>query len=104
MTRATAGPSIDGAASGAGDPAPGSQRLGQTPRLRETAIGPMRRVAVEDLADVTDAGIVQMLLERCQVGSGTLTVTVQRQVCAGKRAEQPRPDGALVIGAVALPS
>src|SRR5215831_18281062 len=62
----------------------------------------MRRLAVHDFADASDAGLIQMrskTFKQCQGVSGVAVYPVMRQ---GIGTEEPRPDGALVIAGIAL--
>ncbi len=68
----------------------------------------MRRVAVENLRDVSQPTLFQVIEQRLQQGanrlraSGTRIIDPHRGVAVWP--DQPRPDGALVIGAVSLPA
>src|SRR5437763_583159 len=80
---------------------PGAQRLGDAPRLGDTASGRERRIAVEDLGDRADTVVFQALRERLAERARGRRVAVDPGVREREGAEEPRPDRALVIGAVA---
>ena len=76
------------------------------PRLRDTAARPLGRVAVENFRDVAQAAIGKMVLKRREprgsLAVRDITVPVDLYVGGDERSHQPRPDGSLVIGAIAL--
>src|SRR5690606_36996842 len=82
--------------------APRPQRRRDAPRLSGAAARRVRRVAVEYLADVANAVIVDVICQRAQIAGGCGRVAEHAIVRDGKRAEQPRPGRSLVIGGVAL--
>src|SRR5712691_1341825 len=81
---------------------PGAQRLGDAPRLRDAAPGRERWIAIEDLGHGADAVIGEVVRERRQERARRLRVAVDLEVSERERTEEPRPDRALVVGAVAL--
>src|SRR5712691_13051315 len=81
---------------------PGAQRLGHAPRLRDAAPGRERWIAVEDLGDGADTVVGEVMLKRRQERARRLRVAVDLEVSQRERTKEPRPDRALVVGAVAL--
>src|SRR5262249_36331555 len=84
-----------------------AQELGHTPGLGHAAAWVVRRGALEDLGGLTEAGLAEGLSESRQpcphppAGAGTSARYLP--VGRAKRGHEPRPDRALVIGAVAVP-
>jgi hypothetical protein len=79
-----------------------AQHFGDAPRLRDTAARRIRRLGVEDLADRSGARIAQMdgvglhEIVRGAAGGG-----VDLEPRVDIRTDEPRPDGALMVGGVA---
>src|SRR6185295_16250127 len=75
------------------------------PRLRDAADWTMRRVSLEDFRNVPQAGVGQVLLQRRQpkfsLPAGGFAPAVNLYICGDERTHQPRPDGALMVCAVA---
>src|SRR5204862_273520 len=72
--------------------------------LRDAAARRVRLLGVEDLADGADARLRLMMLEARQHLTRAREVTrIHTQIGIDVRADEPRPDGALVIGRVARP-
>ena len=82
---------------------PGTQEFGHAPGLGDAAAWSERWLAVEDLADAAHAVVSQMAEKRLQEGTRPLAVAVDPQMRRHERADQPGPDGALVIGRIPLP-
>src|SRR5438874_2854910 len=80
----------------------GAQGLGDAPGLCETAARCVGRIAVHDLADASDAALIQMVGEPSEKGDGMSGIAVYRVVREGKGTQEPAPDGSLVVGSVAL--
>src|ERR1019366_1097801 len=68
---------------------PGAQHFADTPGLSEAAARRVRWVAVEDLADRTDAGVAQMLRNWVQKSLRECCIAMHTIVRQRKRAEQP---------------
>src|SRR5439155_13829915 len=81
-------------------------QLSDTPRLGWSASRLERRLGAEHLRDTAEACIVQMLHQRAEQRAAVLDslgrAAEGAEVRPDVRAEQPWPDGALVICAVAL--
>src|ERR1044071_6188135 len=82
---------------------PGTQRLGHAPGLRGTTARPVRRIALEDLAEGADTIGSQIEPQGIEEGTRVAGVAVHLEVREGEGTEQPAPHRPLVIGAVALP-
>ena len=80
----------------------GSQNFGNTPGLRKTSAGTVRRIAVENLGNVPKAGLGEMSRKELQpfANLSMARLTMNFQVRVDKRTEQPCPDGSLVIRTV----
>ena len=80
--------------------------FGDAPCLCDTAAGAVGRVAVEYLADESQPGVGQMIVDGQQPVSGLChcqrTMTVDFQVRLHKRPKQERPDRPLVIRPISL--
>ena len=77
------------------------------PGLEGAAARRERRLGVRDLRDVAQPGVAEMLQQWCEepaagLAAGVVGAAVHPQPGLHERAQEPRPDGALVIGAVAL--
>src|SRR5271170_8338136 len=81
---------------------PGFEHAGDGPGLRRATAWGMRRVAVEDLADLTEAGIGQMVADGLQKPLCRRGVAVDSIMRERPGTKQPSPDGALVVGAIAF--
>src|SRR5688572_29479872 len=81
---------------------PAPQEFRHAPRLRDAAAGRVGRLGVENLADGAEAGLAQMRDEAIEkVSRGSRVVRVQLHPSVDIGADQPSPDGALMIGSVA---
>src|SRR5215472_4312411 len=82
-----------------------AEEFGDAPGLGDAAAGCVRSVAVGDLADLAEAGLLEMLLEVVEpcggLGAGCGAAGVHFDIGGDERAEEPGPDGALMVGAVA---
>src|SRR5215212_3013712 len=83
------------------------QHFGDAPRLRRASDGPVREVGLEDFADLADAGVaLHVLDQRPQPGAGLLHrlggAVVDLEVSVEEAADEPGPDGAVVVGRVAV--
>src|SRR5215469_9344917 len=81
---------------------PGFEHACDRPRLRRTAARGVRRITVEDLANLAEPGIEQMIADRPQQTLRLRGVAVDTIMGERVMAEQPRPYRALMIPAVAL--
>src|SRR5205807_4960628 len=81
-----------------------AENLPDTPGLGDAAAGGVGRVAVEDLGDAAGARFGEVGLERGQDAPpfGDAGFAAHADERGEVRSEEPRPDRALVIGAVAL--
>src|SRR4051794_14479896 len=83
---------------------PASQHFGDAPRLGDASARQVRRVGIEYFADLADARLVEPLIESGeQFAEGRAIGAGQLQRRVDVRADQPRPDGALMIRGVARP-
>ena len=80
---------------------PHPQHLRHGPRLGDAATRGKGWIAVKDLAEAAQAVRSPLPQQRVQKGPGGRRVAVYAQVSARKGADQPAPDGALVVGGVA---
>src|SRR4249919_3267643 len=82
---------------------PATQHFCHTPGLGNAAPGKMRGLGIEDLADGAHARIIKMFWERTQERPRFL-IFVRAEFHPGVDvwADQPRPDGSLVIGGIAV--
>src|SRR5215212_8804237 len=81
---------------------PATKYLGNAPRLGDAAARRVRSISVENLADRADAGIVEVRHETFERRArGVEVIRVHLQPCIDEGADQPSPDGALVIRGVA---
>ena len=76
------------------------------PRLERTAARRVRRFGVADFRDVTESSVVQMLIEWRKKSGARFFFRFGRGAahahpCFDECADQPRPDGALMINAIA---
>ena len=81
---------------------PAPQDLGDAPRLRDAAPRRVGLHRVEDLADRADAGLVEVrdeAVEEAPRARAVLGMHLEPRV--DERADEPRPDGALVIRGIA---
>src|SRR4051812_37884343 len=83
------------------------QQLAERPRLERTTAWRVRRIAVRDLGNVAEAGVSQMIDERHdKTLAGFLfglgRTAADAQPCLDERTDQPWPNGALMIAAVAF--
>ena len=69
--------------------APGVENRGDRPRLCRAAARQVRRVAVEDLADLSEPGIAKMIADRAQKALRRAGVAMDAVVGERPRAEQP---------------
>src|SRR5881296_3614928 len=85
-----------------------AQQFADGPRLRETADGTMRRVGIENFRRAAEAGFVQMGDQAGQEAGNLLLLglagAVDLRVRVAIRADEPAPHGALVVGAITLPT
>src|SRR4051794_13509403 len=81
---------------------PAPQRLRHAPRLRDAAAGGEGRLGVEDLADRADAGVVEVREHRLEeTARAGVILGMHLQPGIDEWADQPAPDGALMIRGVA---
>src|SRR5688572_29855598 len=86
------------------DQRPTAQHFGHAPRLSNAAAGRIRRFGVENFADRTDASLVKMsheAFEECANRVAIVRMSAMPRV--NQWADQPSPDGSLMIGRVACP-
>src|SRR3954468_22966300 len=80
---------------------PAAEHLGDAPGLGDAAAGGVRLLGVEDLADRAEAGLVQVGDEPLEEPPGAgAVVGVDLQPGVDEGADQPGPDGPLVVGGV----
>src|SRR5580704_8406982 len=93
---------VSGVVQAALDPA--AQHFGNAPGLGNAATWSVGRLSVEDLADGSDASVRQMALETIEKLARAFEIAgTNLEPGVDKRPDEPRPDRALVIGAVADP-
>src|SRR5208282_2908167 len=82
------------------------QYFGHAPRLCDTSPRLLRRITVEDLGDLTESAVGKVVSQRCQpfdcLAARRDAALVHLYICGDERSHQPRPNGAQMIGAVAL--
>jgi hypothetical protein len=66
---------------------PCSKHLGDTPGLREATRGGERRIAVENLTDLTDARVTQMRTNAIEVSAGLCDIAIDSVVRTYEGAE-----------------
>src|SRR5260370_29310727 len=81
---------------------PRPQNFRNGPGLRDAAARREGRVAIENFAERAEAVRMNLAAERLEETQRRLAVVVDAIVCECERAEQPAPDGALMIGGVAI--
>ena len=87
---------------GSASPDPRSQHFRHRPRLRDAAARRERLLGVEDLAERSDARLVQVRAEAVEARArARLVVRLHPQPGVDERTHQPPPHRALVIGGVA---
>ena len=79
---------------------PGAQPFGDRPGLGGAAARYERGITVEDFADGAQTRFGQVIEHRQQERAGCFGVAKRAVMREREGAEQPTPDGALVIGAV----
>src|SRR5271166_4405648 len=84
------------------DPVERTQRFCHAPGLRDAAFGGERRVAVKNLADRAETGCAEMVAKWREDPHRRVRILKDPQVRGEERADQPPPDRALVISAVAM--
>ena len=80
---------------------PGAQHFRYAPGLRDAAAGIMRFAGVEHFADGADAVVVEMLGETLEKFSRFGFIRMNFQPSVDEWPDQPCPNGALMISAVA---
>src|SRR5262249_38987080 len=80
---------------------PTPQHFGHAPCLGKASVAVMRGVAIENLADRSQACIAQVMRERLAEGPRGGGVPMALEGGEGEGAKQPAPPRALVVGAVA---
>ena len=82
-----------------------AQDFRHAPRLRDAAAWSVGGVAVENLGNVTQASVGEMILQRGEPFACLMAcwfaAAIDLHISGDKRSQQPWPDRALVIGAVA---
>src|ERR1700757_4768853 len=81
---------------------PRTQDFTDGPGLRDTASRMERRVSVEDFAQRTETSGRDLIRHWFEKTACHFRVLVNAQMGEDKRADQPAPNGALVIDAVAM--
>src|ERR1019366_5776607 len=81
-----------------------AEDFGYTPGLGETAARGVGRVAVKDFGDLTGTSGLSVVEQRREQGGNPVasSFAIEANIGGNERAEQPGPDGALVVGGVAL--
>src|SRR6202012_4014608 len=82
-------------------------QFAERPGLERTATRRVRRIAVRNLGDVAKARGFEVSKQRrhearARLGLGCLALPTHTQPCLDERANQPGPDGALMIGGIPL--
>src|SRR6266702_8406422 len=84
-----------------------SKQLAQRPCLERATAWRVRRLGIANLRDVAESRLVEMPIQRWEETGARfffsrVSATADAHPCLNKCADEPRPDGALMITAVAL--
>src|ERR1017187_7090350 len=85
-----------------------AQQFAHAPRLGEATHGAMRRVAVKNLRDASESRLIHVVEQRLDDFGDLLALCLPRavdlHVGIAVRADEPRPNRALMIRAIPLPA
>lgn len=81
---------------------PGAEDFGDGPGLRDAAAGRKGSITVKNFAERAEAARINLAAERLEETQRRFAVVVDAVVCEREGAQEPAPDGALMISGVAI--